>query len=188
MQSTLFTNSNEIYELLEEYVNVQYLSAADKANVRDIFIYDHFILPEGHGDEIRFTIQELKQARPQWNGWLLQRLKDRNIPHDRYLYDGRRYYTIFPDIASDDIIFSKTIFWPENFCPDDLLFTTCQLNYNCRGDILRLLKIPRLAKGLEQELYCRVDLGCPLSHYELQESLRQAFTELLQSNSDSMET
>lgn len=188
MQSTLFTNSNEIYELVEHCVNIQYLSAADKYKVRDIFIYDHLLLPEGHGDEIRFTRQELKQARPQWNGWLLQRLLDHDIPHDRYLYDGRHYYNIFYDGQSNDLIFSKTYFWPEHFCPDDLLFTTCQMDYNCRGDILRLLKIPRLAKGLEQDLYCRVDLGCPLSHYELQESLRQAFTELLQSNSDSMET
>lgn len=187
MQSTVFTNSNEIFAILHECVNVQHLDRANRDRVEDIFIYDEQLLPEGHGDEIRFTLRELKTLRPQWDEWLLASLQDNKGVHDRYLYDGRHYYNVFYDVECQDVLFHKAYFWPEHFRPGDLLYTSLSLSIASRGQIRRFLKVPLMTQSLQEELYYRVDLGCPLSHYELQQSLSQAFKKLLQQSEDSME-
>ena len=186
MQSTLFTNSNVAFEILNECVNVQHLDGVNKSQVEDIFIYDHLLLPNGHGDEIRFTIQELRSLRPDWDPLVLDRLQETDGVHDCYLYDGRHYYNAFYDKATREVLFDKTYFWPEHFRPNDLIFEGKRICYDSTGEIRRFLKIPRMTRDLERDLYFRVDLGCPLSHYELQQSLREAFKKLLEE--DSMET
>ena len=187
MQSTLFTNNNIIFGILEECVNVQHLDDTNKHKVDDIFIYDHKLLPNGHGDKVWYTIQELQTLRPHWDPWLLTRLQESGDDvHDYYLYDGRHYYNMFWEEEAQMVLFDKTYFWPEHFNPNDLLFEGHRLCYDSTGEIRRFLRIPRMARDLERELYFRVDLGCPLSHYELQQSLGQAFKKLLEQ--DSMET
>ena len=189
MEPTLYTNDNLAFEAMYECVNVQYLDGETKDKVDDIFIYDHSLLPEGHGDEVRFTLPELHSLRPTWGQWLLDRLTDdgKSQLHNHYLFDGYRYYDVLYDTKTRDILFEKSYCWPEHFRPNDLIFVGKRTHYNSLSEIRRLLKIPQMVHDINKEFYYELDLGCPLSHWDLQQSLRHAFRKLIEKE-DSMET
>ena len=185
MESTLFTNSNEIFSILQDYgVNVKEVDATTQSEIQDIIIFDQHLLPPGTGDEITFTLQELETLRPAWGNWRLPRIRAQScIPEYTHqstmFFDGRRHYDIYYEIERGCYVFDKAWARPEHFRSMDVLYTTECLGHESRETIRRLLKIPRLAQDITQSVYYKVDLGCPLSLYELQLSVVEAFKKLL---------
>ena len=192
MESILYTNSNEIHTILSQHgVNVLGTDLSTQWEIQDIVIFDENLIPPGSPDDIHFTERELEKLRPGWK-WLLHRIKDQacrpEYQHQCTLFfSGTRHYDVMYDKDKARFDFDKAWATPEHFRQRDVLYTTDFLRHASKQVILDLLKIPRMAQEIQQELYCDVKLGCPLSFYELQNSVVHAFKELLRNQQEAME-
>ena len=193
MELTLFTNSNEIHNILTEHgVNVKDIHLMAQWETQDIVIFDERLIRSGGGDKIKFTLRDVETLRPAWREWLLPPIRAQVcIPEYGHqctlFFSGLHYYDVIYDKERACYIFDKAWTPPEHFRQRDVLFTTECLRHASRQTITELLRIPRMVKDIQNSLYYDVKLGCPLSLYELQNSVVHAFKELLQNSEENME-
>lgn len=193
MESILYTNSNEIHTILTEHgVRVEFIDLVAQWETQDLVIFDERLIPPGESDDIHFTSSALHRLRPEWRKWLLPRIKSQTCTPEyehqcTLFFSGLHYYDVVYDKERDRYDFDKAWSPPAHFRQRDVLFTTDHLRHASRNTIQELLEIPRMAIDIQKSLYYDVNLGCPLSLYELQNSVVHAFKEVLRDRDNTME-
>ena len=99
----LYTNSNEIYEIISEYVFIQSIDRLRNfEGLHDIFLFDHGLLKLKEGvDDYYMSEEELTRRRPEWKDKLLPHLQkittdpDYTHLHWYLIHDGRWFLTCF---------------------------------------------------------------------------------------------
>lgn len=169
MEAILYTNSNEILTILAEHgVNVQPTHLTAQWESQDLVIFDERLIPPGECGDTYFTSRDLKRLRPEWEEWLLPRIRNQSCRPEyehqcTLFYSGLHHYDVLYDKEKDRYDFERSWCKPEHFRQRDVLFTTDCLRHASRTKIEELLKIPRMARDIQQSLYYNVNLGCPLS-------------------------
>lgn len=193
MESILYTNSNEIHTILTEHgVKVQPTHLTAQWESQDIVIFDERLIPPGESGDTHFTGRTLERLRPEWKEWLLPRIRSQTCRPEyehqcTLFFSGLHYYDVLYNKEKDGYDFDKAWSPPEHFRQRDVLFTTDRLRHASKVAIQELLKIPRMTIDIQKSLYYDVKLGCPLSLYELQNSVVHAFKEVLRDRDSYME-
>lgn len=187
MDSPVYTNDNEVYEMLQNYVNVCHLSdlREDGHRVRDadVILFSNTLLqPKGLAEYTR-PIAELIYTCPVLTP-VLYGMVQYTAPlgsMNVMLYDDERWYdlTLEDDGASNLVRFGRQRVEPAHLTAGDYIITDTKLTFKASCALQTMLKTPRFAKELELDFYKTtgrmLNLCRPLNETELKGTLLKNF-------------
>lgn len=190
MDSPVYTNDNEVYEMLKNYVNVSLLLnlMEDGAKVRNatvILLDDTVLRPKGLEHYTR-PVAEIINTCPSLTP-LLYTMVQHTAPLgslDIMLFDDERWYdlTLEDGGASLVVHFSRTRIEPTYLTAGDYIMTGGKLSFRASCTLQTMLRTPRFARELEVDVYKttgkELHLCRPLNDTELQETLLKTFIAL----------
>lgn len=197
MDSLVYTNDNEVYAMLTNYVNVSNLNSLDGSTVRgaDIILFsDTLLQPKGFEEYVR-PIAELINTCPVLTP-ILYSMVQFTTPLGSLnvmLYDDERWYdlTLEDDGTSSLVRFGRQRVEPTHLTAGDYILTGRKLTFKASCEIQKMLGTPRFAKELELDFYKTtgrvLDLCRPLNETELKDTLLKNFIAFHSADTDVME-
>jgi len=189
----LYTNSNQIYDLVKDYIEIAVhpmfgsLEGPDKG---DLFIFD--FLNNRFAEDFKMKVSELEQKRPSWKNtvipFIIQQHQPGGNPLGLFFFDTI-WHDVSYDIETDTIHFTKSAYEPSEISRGDILFATQAIVWNSKNAIEELLTPARRAHHISTNVTHRISnqrnnwvfrLPTPCSNYELDVSIENTFVGLFQ--------
>lgn len=197
MDSPVYTNDNEVYQMLKNYVNVSNLNdlREDGHKVRnaDVILFSNTLLQPKGLQEYTRPVAELINTCPVLTP-ILYGMAQYTAPLGSMsvmLYDEERWYelTLVDDGASNLVRFERMRVEPTHLTAGDYIITNTKLTFKASCTLQRMLETPRFARELELDYHKTtgriLNLCRPLNETELKDTLLKNFIAL--TSEDTME-
>jgi len=187
----LYTNSNQIYDLVKDYVEIAVhpmIGSPEGPSKGDLFVFD--FLHRRFAYDFKMTIKELEEIRPEWKDTLIPFITHQHQPGvpDLFFFDTI-WHDMRYDYETDTVHFTKSTVEPSEIKRGDILFATQPLIWNSRNAIEELLTPARHAHFISTNVTHRIStqmnnwvfkLPTPCSRYDLDVSVENTLVALFQ--------